>query len=148
MEIMVRSGCKSDATSAINVLRASISELCGADHSNNQREIADWIANKTNTTWEAWISREDAAVFVAESAGEIVGVGMVDQLGEILLNYVRPDARLSGVSKAVLKSLEDFASSQNVQRCFLESTKTAKNFYESCGYRATSKGDLNLEKTL
>jgi hypothetical protein len=65
--------------------------------------------------WKSWVNQEDAAVLVAEIADEIVGVGMVDQCGEILPNYVRPHARLSGVSKSILKSLEEFARSQHVQ---------------------------------
>ena len=148
LEVLVRSGDESDGVSAIKVLRASISGLCSADHNDDEREIAGWIANKTELAWKSWVKREDAAVCVAEIAAEIVGVGMVDQRGEILLNYVRPDARFSGVSKSILNALEDFARSRYVHRCFLESTETAKSFYEKCGYRATSKGNLNLEKTL
>ncbi len=49
MKIAVRSGRKSNATSAISVLRTPISELCGADHGNDQLAITGWIANKTNT---------------------------------------------------------------------------------------------------
>ncbi|MBB3995163.1 N-acetylglutamate synthase-like GNAT family acetyltransferase [Sulfitobacter undariae] len=148
MNFLVRSGDESDAVSAIKVLRASISELCSPDHNDDEREIAGWIANKTELAWKSWVNREDAAVYVAEIADEIVGVGMVDQCGEILLNYVRPDARFSGVSKSILNALEEFARSQHVHQCFLESTETAKNFYEKCGYQATRKGNLNLEKTL
>ena len=44
--------------------------------------------------------RGDATVLVGIKASEIVGVGIVDHYGEVLLNYVRPDARFSGVSKA------------------------------------------------
>lgn len=148
LNFLVRSGDESDAVSAIKVLRASISELCSPDHNDDEREIAGWIANKTELAWKSWVNREDAAVYVAEIADEIVGVGMVDQCGEILLNYVRPDARFSGVSKSILNALEEFARSQHVHQCFLESTETAKNFYEKCGYQATRKGNLNLEKTL
>ena len=148
MEVVVRRGYETDAASAIKVLRASISELCSADHNGDEREIASWIANKTDLAWKSWVNREDSVVCVAEIADRIVGVGMVDQYGEILLNYVRPDARFSGVSKSILNALEEFARSQHVHRCFLESTETAKSFYEKCGYRATSKGNLHLEKTL
>jgi N-acetylglutamate synthase-like GNAT family acetyltransferase len=73
---------------------------------------------------------------------------MVDQRGEILLNYVRPDARFSGISKAILRALEDFARGKRIQRCFLQSTKTAKTFYESCGYSTFDDASLNLEKKL
>jgi hypothetical protein len=40
LEIVVRNGSEPDATTAIKVLRASISELCSADHRDDEREIA------------------------------------------------------------------------------------------------------------
>jgi hypothetical protein len=54
---------------------------------------------------------------------------MIDHSGEVLLNYVRPDARFIGVSKAILNSLEFAVGKVDVHRCFLESTETAKDFY-------------------
>ncbi|MGB0133915.1 GNAT family N-acetyltransferase [Dokdonella sp.] len=145
---MVRNGCDADGPAAVNVVRKSISELCVADHEGDAREIAGWLSNKTQATWRTWLARSDATVLVAERANEIVGVGMIDHHGTVLLNYVRPDARFSGVSKAILESLEDAAVTVGVRECVLESTKTAKKFYEGCGYKSANETSLTLAKLL
>ncbi|MBM2294643.1 GNAT family N-acetyltransferase [Sulfitobacter pseudonitzschiae] len=148
MKIVVRNGCDADAPAAIDVLRKSISELCVPDHEGDAREIAGWLSNKTQQAWCAWLARSDATVLVAERAGEIVGVGMIDHHGTVLLNYVRPDARFSGVSKAILESLENVAVTAGLRECVLESTITARTFYEGCGYKPANATGLTLAKTL
>ncbi len=39
---------------------------------------------------------------VAVDAGKIVGAAAADEKGEIILNYVSPDARFTGASKALM----------------------------------------------
>jgi GNAT superfamily N-acetyltransferase len=50
------------------------------------------------------------------------------------LNYVAPEARFRGVSRAVLKALESRAIERGNTRCTLTSTETAHRFYQSAGY--------------
>lgn len=130
------------------MLRRSIAELCKADHHDDKQVVADWNASKTEAAWNAWIAREDATVIVAERAAQILGVGMVDDTGEILLNYVSPDGRFSGISKAIVAVLEVICRRNGNIACFLESTETAKRFYESCGYNAPQKSNLIYHKAL
>lgn len=80
------------------------------------------------------MARDNAVVLVAETSDRIVGVGMMNLHGEILLNYVHPQVRFSGVSTALLAALEGEARAQGVRSCFLESTKTAHKFYVRSGY--------------
>lgn len=148
MEIAVRLGQEADANAAIKVLRRSIIELCVSDHGDDEQTLALWLANKTEKSWTAWLNRIDATLLVAENAGEIIGIGMVDHRGEVLLNYVQPGFRFCGVSTSLLAALESDVQTRNVQRCFLESTETAKSFYKSCGYKPTVQGGLKLEKRL
>ena len=146
--INIRDAKIEDATSAIDVLRRSITELCEADHGFREAEIADWVASKTETSWGAWLARRDARVIVAQFSGDVVGVGMIDSLGKILLNYVSPNARFMGVSKAVVERLETIARQNGNQSCYLQSTKTAQQFYLGCGYCVTNAKDLTMTKTL
>ncbi|MDR7123495.1 GNAT family N-acetyltransferase [Pseudotabrizicola sp. 4114] len=148
METLVRRGTEADAHSAIDTIRRSISELCVADYEDDPQRLTNWLRNKTEATWMAWIDRPDAAVFVAELKDRIAGVGMVDQLGNVLLNYVHPDARFCGVSKAVLAALESEARMHHAQRCLLESTKTARAFYERRGYQPLAGSATHLWKAL
>ena len=107
--LSIRNACPEDAVAACAVMRRSIAELCAADHSDDPEILARWLSNKTPEHVCAWIARQDATMLVAVKTDAIVAVGMVTEAGEVLLNYVSPDARFSGVSRALLKALEDRA---------------------------------------
>ena len=98
----IRKATHSDAEEGSLVLRRSIEELCHADHGGDPAIIAGWISNKTPAMWRTWVDQDAAELYVATEAGLILGVGMMNAKGEIMLNYVSPDARLRGVSKALL----------------------------------------------
>ncbi|MGB0660331.1 MAG: GNAT family N-acetyltransferase [Mangrovicoccus sp.] len=148
MQIKIRQARDADAEEAICTLRRSITELCKADHENDPAELESWLGNKTVEAWCKWNSRDDAVVLVAESGGKIIGVGMASLSGEILLNYVHPGARFGGVSKAILAGLENSLRARDVLCCHLESTITARSFYEHCGFRSDGKDPLVFFKYL
>jgi len=70
--ISIRKARKFDGKEAIDVLRHSIAELCDLDHKNDASEIADWLSNKTVLSWNTWIDRDDATVYIAEKNDQIV----------------------------------------------------------------------------
>ena len=148
MEIKIRRATGADCEGAIGTLRRSIAELCVADHRNDSEAVESWLSNKTDEAWRSWTARDDAIVLVAEREGKVVGVGMATLSGEILLNYVHPEARFSGVSKAVLACIEDALQACGVPFCRLESTITARKFYESCGFRPVATNASILIKPL
>jgi hypothetical protein len=104
--MQIRAAIIEDAAEACEVLRRSIAELCRADHQDDPEVLRKWLSNKTPDHVRSWIARPDSYVVVASEGAAIVGVGAVTAAGEILLNYVSPDARFRGVSKAVLSCLE------------------------------------------
>jgi GNAT superfamily N-acetyltransferase len=73
-------------------------------------------------------------VLLAVENNDIIGVGSVTDAGMIALNYVSPDARFRGVSRAMLQALEARALDRGNTRCKLTSTETARRFYRSNGY--------------
>lgn len=150
MAAEIRSGKPQDAEAAIQTLRRSITELCRADHGDDPEALENWLGNKTEVSWHSWLGRADRLVFVAERDGLVLGVGMMSTAGEVMLNYVDPDARFSGISKKLLADMERAASERGLECCFLESTKTALNFYLTCGYAPINGAgrDLRLEKRL
>ncbi len=133
--LSIRRARVTDGEAAIATLRRSISELCLADHHGAADRLEPWLANKTVANWTAWIAREDAVFLVAERDAAVVGVGAATFGGDILLNYVHPEARFSGVSKALLAALEAEVRRHSARRCRLQSTVTARAFYVACGYR-------------
>jgi N-acetylglutamate synthase-like GNAT family acetyltransferase len=143
--MQIREARIEDATAACEVLRRSIVELCQADHGNDNVFLSKWLANKTPDNVAEWIADENSYTFVAEESGAIVGVGAITDTGNITLNYVSPDARFKGVSKAMLRRLETKARELGLGRCVLESTVTARRFYASAGYVEEARNDSQCQ---
>lgn len=134
MQIVVRDAIPEDAEPGSLVLRRSIAELCVADHKNDPIFLRGWLSNKTPDHFRTWIKQPGNSLLVAVGNGDILAVGSVTDAGEIALNYVSPDARLCGVSKAMLLALEERAASRGCTTCTLRSSETARRFYLSNGY--------------
>ena len=124
-----------DTKQGIETLRQSITELCLADHHNKEYEITSWLANKTIEAWTLWLTNVAYSLYVADEDGTVIGVGLMGEKGEVLLNYVKPNARYRRVSKALLAHMEAKAVTQGYTSCSLESTKTAYQFYLKHGYK-------------
>ena len=130
--MQIREAKPDDAESTCMVLRRSIIEL--ADHGGDALLIEWWLANKTPEQVRAWITDPASHVFVACREEAIIGVGAVTSSGHVTLNYVAPDYRFQGVSKAILARLEVEAKKRGAKSCTLGSTETARSFYRSAGY--------------
>jgi len=129
----IREACIEEAEEACAVIRRSITELCHADHQGDAPTLCLWLANKTAENMRRWIAQ--TYIFVAAEQGQILGVGAMNGSGEITLNYVSPDARFRGISKALLQRLELQASYLGIRSITLQSSLTALRLYESVGYR-------------
>ena len=130
----IRDAVAEDAPAACQVMRRSIVELCVADHHNDPAILARWLSNKTPEIFLSWLAQPANSLLVAVEGGSILAVGAVIDAGEINLNYVSPDARFRGVSRAMLGALEDRAVERGNIRCTLASTETARRFYQAAGY--------------
>ncbi len=136
----VRLAEPADAGAMSKVLVASISELCAADHGGRPEAIANWTRNKTPESVRGWLENAANRLFVAEEDGVILGVGGWNAAGEIILNYVSPDARFRGVSRAILAALEDAMRKSGVTDARLDSTATARRFYRDAGWQEGQGG--------
>ena len=132
--MQIREARIDDAVEVCRVLRRSIVELCRADHQDDPSVLEEWLRNKTPDQARSWISNLESYIFVATDDAGIIGVGAVSSSGQILLNYVSPDARFRGVSKAILNQLESKALERGHPACAVISTATARRFYRSAGY--------------
>ena len=99
--------------------RESISQLCVADHGNDPAILNAWLANKTPEIVAAWATQTGNSLLLAVEGDAILAVGSVTDAGEITLNYVAPDARFRGVSRALLqraRSAERWSAATRVAR--------------------------------
>ncbi|MDH1975665.1 GNAT family N-acetyltransferase [Aliarcobacter butzleri] len=141
---MIRKAKVSDAQQICNVLRRSIIELCELDHQKNQKELDEWLANKTIQNCEAWINNKKINFFVAENDGKIVGVSSINHNGFLELCYILPEAKGLGFGGELLKVAEDSVLDLGIQVFTLESTLTAKGFYQHFGYIQTGIKENSL----
>src|SRR5262245_19524436 len=102
----IRAARADEAPAICAVLRRSIIELCVLDHQDSPLRLAEWLANKTPEHVAGWIANPDSRLFVAAAAETLLGVGGCRTDGEITLNYVSPDGRFHGISRAMLRHLE------------------------------------------
>ena len=134
--ILTRLATPTDALEAVNVLRESITQLCEKDHQHDAPTLERWLRNKTTAHFHTWCADLDSRLVVAELDSRIVGVAALHRGGEICLCYVSPDFARSGVGRALLLALEAHARDWNIASVRLNSTLTARHFYERCGFAA------------
>lgn len=136
MSVLIRHALPDDVPAMSRVLTASITELCAADHRNDAKALAAWTANKSETGVRAMLANSNMRMFVGELDGKIAAVGAVTATGEVALNYVAPDARFRGLSKALLARLEAELHALGFTEGRLEATLTARQFYDAAGWIA------------
>lgn len=136
-----------EARAVSRVIRRSIVELCGEDHGGDMLQIADWLANKSPQQVGRWIADREQLWSVA-GRETIEGAGAIRRDGRLLLLYVEPSARFSGVSRALLDQLELDAFQAGATRITLETTRTARRFYLDAGYRPVDGDSADLIKPL
>jgi N-acetylglutamate synthase-like GNAT family acetyltransferase len=132
--ISVREARAEDAVAVIQIVRDSIMQLCVADHQNRPHLLSAWLENKTGENFVAWLNDPDNYCVVA-AAGPLCGVGLLHRSGEIRLMYVSPLMQHRGVGRALLDRLESHAHTLGLTHLRLNSTASARSFYESAGYR-------------
>jgi GNAT superfamily N-acetyltransferase len=133
--MQVRPAHIADAEGAIDIVRRSIRELCELDHHGDPGTLSMWLANKTADNMRRWIATD--TVLVAVEGERIAGVAAVRADGQVLLNYVAPEARFQGASKCLMRGIEAWASGRGLPWLTLDSTVTALRFYLSAGWTMT-----------
>ncbi len=137
--LSTRLATPSDAAAAVLVLRESITKLCERDHQHDQPTLERWLRNKTPEHFETWCANAESRIVVAELDAAIVGVAALHRSGEVRLCYVSPAAAHIGVGRALLVAIEAHAREWGIAGLKLNSTFTARRFYERCGF--TSAGE-------
>lgn len=130
----VRLASEADAHQICEVVRASIEQLCLPDHKGDPKVLSRWLANKTPENVMRWLLSPGNINLVSVDRSVILGAGCVTTGGAVVLNYVSPSARFCGVSSRILAALEAIAKKLHNERCALDSTVTAHDFYRARGY--------------
>jgi GNAT superfamily N-acetyltransferase len=132
--VITRHAIAADAAEASAVLRESIVELCKLDHQGQAFTLDRWLSNKTEAQFERWLADPERRTIVAVVASSVAGVGALVRSGYIRLCYVSPRFTNIGVGRALVTALEAEARAWRIPKVRLESSLTARHFYERCGY--------------
>jgi len=133
-QLHIRRAEPNDAADICRVVRSSIVELCFEDHHDDELVLSRWLENKTTENVLRWIANPNNLNLVAARKELMLAAGCVTVSGEIILNYVSPNARFKGVSSMLLAEMEAATSSAGGNACVLNSTATAHRFYQRRGY--------------
>ncbi|AZN67630.1 GNAT family N-acetyltransferase [Acinetobacter haemolyticus] len=125
---MIEIAQQQDSKAILNVIQQSI-ESCSLDHDNNQNVIDEWLSNKTEENIINWINNSYSYMYKKDK--KIVGFILMSKGGVILLNYVLPDYQGDGIGSAMVDFIISLSSSYQIDKIKLESTLTARKFYES-----------------
>lgn len=134
-DFVIRKATSRDAEAACDVLVRSIKEICAPYYENEERIMAEWLANKTVANVRQWIEADRSYSVVAVKGGVVVGFSLISG-AEILLNYVVPEALHKGIGKRMLQALENHAIASGAKHIEVVSSIPAKAFYERNGYVA------------
>lgn len=136
---VVRGATLEDAPAAVVVLRASICELCVADHKNDPATLERWLSNKNVESFCSWLLDPQSFIVVAEVEGEVCGVACLHAGGSVRLFYVQPGRQRVGVGATMLRALEVQGRRWALAELRLTSTVGARAFYERHGYAASGE---------
>jgi GNAT superfamily N-acetyltransferase len=139
MTITIRLAETHDVPEVVAVVTRSITELCIEEYRNDPAVLARWLANKTASNFTRWVVDDQHILFLAEVNERVAGVSMLTRDGEVQLDYVSPDYRFRGVSKALLAAMEAKAKVLGLVELWLGATQLATEMYASCGWCATEE---------
>ena len=134
------------AQQVCDVIKQSIQVLCVSDHKNDSDIIDSWLSNKTVSNCRSWIESKQNKSFVMIEEGVVSGISMIGSNGYIYLCYVHPDKVGFGIGKSLLSACETQAFEWSLSEITVDSTLTAKSFYESQGFH--KNGEPFLEQNL
>ncbi len=115
----------------------TIKSINSKDYSPAQ--INFWLSPKNMDLDNYLKNLERNLTYVALIDGIIVGFGDLNENGEIKRLYTHKDYQRKGIASAILSRLEEEAKSRGYEEISLESTISAKRFYESKGFVCLNK---------
>ena len=140
----------------VTLLKRSILEICGPDYGNDSTILNDWIENKTEENLIKWIESKETYSITALVENTIVGFGLSNITGEILLLYILPEYNRKGIGKSIYLYIEALLLKNSVTKVIAYSTITAKPFYLKMGFSQFGSpikvgdfdGEYPLEKSI
>ena len=121
-----------DASALLDLFRDTVRRVNSRDYAPEQ--IAAWSSDAIDR--DLWASRfSGRCVWVAESAGTLVGFGEMEADGHIDRFYVSADQQGKGIGGQLLARLEGEARRSGIPKLTVEVSITALPFFTARGFR-------------
>lgn len=139
--VMYRLAEQRDVNSICSLIKRSINHLCAPDYNYDPEVLKPWLSEIKPEKFKAWIAHEEDYLIVATNEqDQIAGVAMLRQDGCVHLCYVAPEFSKQGVGQILINGLFARARQKNIHHLHLNSTLTAKGFYERFGFKSKGRG--------
>ena len=134
----IRLAAHEDRNEIFGVHGDSVRNLCTTEYTNEQIDM--WLDGRDPNMYlpatergELWVAELDSAI-----------VGLVEVHGnEVTKLFVSGAAAGSGAGKALMTRAIEHIREQGLTRIHLESTKTARDFYQKMGFTETGVGTFS-----
>nr|WP_290223557.1 GNAT family N-acetyltransferase [Trichocoleus desertorum] len=138
MDIQIRLARPEDLDRVIELQTQALEILSSTNY--NAQQIQALVTGQA-----AWRGR-DEVIFLAESAGELVGFsGLSTQRQQITAVYTHPQFARQGIGTQVLQALEAAAIEKGYRSLWVTSSLTAVDFYQARGYKLLRKTSFRAE---
>ena len=130
-----------DAAVLAEIFRDSVTELTGEDYSEAQQEA--WTAAADD---EAAFGKKlgSQLTLVATMGGSPVGFASLAGKDMIDMLYVHSGAAGHGVGAMLADALEKLAGARGAERLVVDSSDTARGFFEKRGYVAQRRNSISV----
>lgn len=136
----IRRAVESDIPEIRRIHGAGISQVCSRDYPSEV--IASWLAGRRDDRYR--IAIQELSFWILEDGAQVIGFGSADLVGgKVEGLFLDPEFRGKGYAATLLAHLENAAIEAGVEFLGLESSLSAKAFYEKHGYTVCA-GDGSL----
>lgn len=119
----------------------TVHSICAEDYS--QEQLNSWSPKKVDVNrWAE--SLEKNISYVIEDNGELVGFGDISTTGHLYRLYTHKNYQGKGIGSKILQALEEEAKKLGLDKIKLDSTITAKTFYEIQGFKCIGKSTIEF----
>ncbi len=137
VKMKIRHFRDSDAEQIVKLVNQVTKQVNSQDYSEKQIEAL--TAHDPDSIVE-FANRENIFYIVALEDDEIVGAGNIDlDNGEVKGIFVHPEHLRKGLGTSLLKKMEEKARNSNLEKLHVNSTITAKEFYESRSFEVVEE---------
>lgn len=138
MNAIIRKARHEDALSILTIHSRSIREICSKDYPSSLTEPWSKFSNKESV----WVQKMDRDyMWVLEVDRVVMGFAhlavMNEIMGEVMGLYLLPEIKGQGFGKKLMDVVFNEARTHELKFLSLISTKTARNFYMSLGFKET-----------